>query len=733
MIESININGIVPYHGEPMTISSLGKFNCFFGANGSGKSTLANVISNPSNYPHQCNINWDDGVECEVRIFNKEFVKVNFEESETVDGVSTIGEDSIEAQNIIGEKRKELNETRKLILEKTKLIHCKEDGTGYSVELEKLEKQFSEKCWNTRSELISKLKEPFHKTHTKHLMLAKVLSEAEIDSVGARSLEELTSQAALVFDDAAFIEPNIEKIDFKKVVEFEGNEVLEKAIIGRKDVNFGKLILKLQNSNWVRAGMKYCSKEKDVCPFCQTPVDSSLSKNLTEFFSEEYESNCLEIKAMEQGYREESRVILEFFHELAKSREGKLENDDRFSKLMILLDSLIKQNIRILERKISEPSSRVQLESIQATLKQMEEVIDAENQRISESNQLIQNRSVEKEKLTREIWKYIINERLQSDIQDFQSNKNSLRERIDRTESDITNLESRVSELEDEIGQAQTRIVSIEPTVNEINRTLRTNGFEGFYLQTTECEKFYRVIRPNGSNATTSLSEGELRIVAFLYFIHLVRGANVPENCVLVFDDPISSMDSESLFLVSMFVKDMIEEARGGEGKISQVFLLTHNVFFHKQVNERLRKPKASQTREVVYWMIRKDGTESHVERKVENPVNNTYELLWSEFKRPGQSSQMLQNVMRRIIESYFIHWGKWTWAQLCDQFSGDEEKVCRSFIRFLNEGSHSVFDDTNVTVGDDVIRKQKQMFKRVFYETGHKTHYKMMAPEAHA
>ncbi len=85
----------------------------------------------------------------------------------------------------------------------------------------------------------------------------------------------------------------------------------------------------------------------------------------------------------------------------------------------------------------------------------------------------------------------------------------------------------------------------------------------------------YEVIRPNGQVATR-LSEGERNFIAFLYFYQLVRGngkagsttthgsiEGTPEGAdtrdkIVVIDDPVSSMDSNTLFIVSSIVRGMI-------------------------------------------------------------------------------------------------------------------------------------------------------------------------------
>lgn len=71
----------------------------------------------------------------------------------------------------------------------------------------------------------------------------------------------------------------------------------------------------------------------------------------------------------------------------------------------------------------------------------------------------------------------------------------------------------------------------------------------------------YEVIRPDGSIAE-KLSEGERNFIAFLYFYHLVRGSfsdKEVKDKIVVIDDPVSSMDSSALLIVSALVREMVE------------------------------------------------------------------------------------------------------------------------------------------------------------------------------
>src|SRR5690606_17594165 len=107
-------------------------------------------------------------------------------------------------------------------------------------------------------------------------------------------------------------------------------------------------------------------------------------------------------------------------------------------------------------------------------------------------------------------------------------------------------------------------ITSVQPTVTEINALLASFGFRGFKLATAGDQgNLYEIVRLDGSNAVRSLSEGEKTFVTFLYFYYLIRGSvsesGMTSNRVIVFDDPVSSLDSDILFIVSSLIKRVFE------------------------------------------------------------------------------------------------------------------------------------------------------------------------------
>ena len=274
-------------------------------------------------------------------------------------------------------------------------------------------------------------------------------------------------------------------------------------------------------------------------------------------------------------------------------------------------------------------------------------------------------------------------------------------------------------------------VTSIQPTIDEINRLLINYGFINFKIVPATEDGFYQIQREDGTIAEKTLSEGEVTFITFLYYLQLTKGGlneeSVNDERILVIDDPISSLDSNVLFIVSTLVKEIAKKIKIDEGNIKQLILLTHNVYFHKEVsyeglNRRGQKPS--------FWILRKNNNQSIIHSYGEqNPIQSSYELLWREIKEWEHNSGItIQNTMRRILENFYSILGNKRDDFLINKFESREEKdICRSLLSWTNEGSHTLPDDLYIEAPDDTIVKYIEVFKNIFYHTENKGHYLMM------
>jgi wobble nucleotide-excising tRNase len=272
------------------------------------------------------------------------------------------------------------------------------------------------------------------------------------------------------------------------------------------------------------------------------------------------------------------------------------------------------------------------------------------------------------------------------------------------------------------------QITSVQPTLNAINNLLDSFGFQNFKLAKTENGLSYKLVRSNGTDVNYTLSEGEKNFLAFLYFFHSLKGSHeqsgTTSNKVVVFDDPICSLDNDVFFIVSTLIRELFEEVKRDTGTIKQIFILTHNLYFHKEATFSLRE------NDLTFTLVKKNGGESFVERQTKNPIVTAYELLWREVKDVKRNKVTIQNTLRRILENYFKLLGNIPLDNLVCQFDNENKAKCKALVSWVHDGSHNISilnEDYYTPLDDSAIQRYLEVFKQIFEKTHHIAHYNMM------
>ena len=161
-----------------------------------------------------------------------------------------------------------------------------------------------------------------------------------------------------------------------------------------------------------------------------------------------------------------------------------------------------------------------------------------------------------------------------------------------------------------------------------------------------------------------------------------------------------------------------------GLDAIKQVFVLSHNIYFFKEVTFLKNGEKCGKR---TYWVVRKRAGVSKVEKHKDNPIKTSYEMLWAELKHPNKSLVTLPNVLRRIFEYYFEILGSIDKDTVIGSFEGHDQQICSSLLSWMNDGSHWTADDAYVVLDAETAERYLDVFKRVFEVTQHGAHYEMM------
>lgn len=728
LINKIEIN-TVPFDGTLQSLDELKTFNYIFGANGAGKTTISKIIAGPDTYP-SCRILWESGITLETKVYNRDFVDRNFNPQGKLKGVFTLGETEDATLKRIESIKTDIDRLADEIKNLKFTLQGADGNSGKSAELKQLTVSFKDKFWVQKQKHEKKLRGGL----TGYLadsvkFMNKVLSESESNHADLLPLAKLEDKAATVFSNSLAAASYITAIEINDILAHENNPILQKRIIGKEDVDIASIIKKLGNSDWVRQGLSYYEANDGVCPFCQQKTNKDFENSLNEYFDDSFSQDSTAVIKLISNYATDAQRLQQQLQSLIDMKSEFLDTETLKSEKQIL-DSIITINSQRLIQKQKEPSQVISLESLESVLMDTNELIKKANASIDELNAIVKNLKYEKASLTSQIWRFILEE-LSSDIAEYTRLKKALDSAINHLSVLIKNKGEEKLKKENELRELERQTTSIQPTLEGINTLLSSFGFTSFKLAVGDDQKTYRLIRDNGSEAQQTLSEGERNFITFLYFYFLLKGSQnetgLANDKIVVFDDPISSLDNDVLFIVSTLIRELIDDVRERQGTIKQVFILTHNIYFHKEVTYNPKRKNGSLGEET-FWLVKKDRNNSIVEKQTTNPIKTSYELLWDEVRKTTRNNATIQNTLRRILENYFKLVGKIKLNQLYKEFEGDDKIKCRALCSWVNDGSHSVFDEDFYTPLDEaMIAKYLEVFRQIFEKSQHIAHYNLM------
>lgn len=724
MIESITIADTTPFvDAQPrLTARTL---NYVFGANGVGKTTISRVIASPAKYPG-CSVAWKGNQPLEAQVLNRDFVDEHFGQ---LKGIFTLGKDQKGAREEIEATRTAIRIEREKREQLRQTLEGENDSGGKNAELVALEDWCTKKCWAQKVKHDEAFKDAFTGARNdKDKFKAKVLTEHAGNTANLTSLTELAERANIVFGERPVEQSAVPAIDASALLAHEAVPILQKPVIGKGDVDIAGMIKKLGNSDWVRQGRVFYDANDGACPFCQQQTDAAFAASLAAYFDETYAQEKQTIDDLVAAYRTDAQTVQESVAGVLAA-PGEFLETEKLQAQKEVLDGLIRENLLILDGKQKAPSQVVELKSIQGAADAMNDLIGTANAKVAAHNRTVRNFDAEQRTLKAQVWRYVLDE-LDQDLKSYHGKKSGLETAIQSLQQQIADCDARIGQKTAEIRALEKKATSIRPTVDYINDILRKFGFTSFSLSIGDDEKSYRLVRPTGEDVGETLSEGEKTFVVFLYFYHLLRGstdeADITADRVVVFDDPVSSLDSDILFIVSSLIRAVCEEARGGKGHLKQVFVFTHNVYFHREVTYCQRSNDTARAHES-FWVVRKRATGSTIEEHRKNPIKTSYELLWQEVRQPAPQNPGLENTLRRILEYYFKVIGGTPLDRLCEKFDGQDKLICQSLISWTHAGSHNILDPFYVTPSELSMDNYLRVFRRIFDESDQSGHYQMM------
>lgn len=703
------------YDSHGVNFDNLDLLNFIYGNNGCGKSTLTKVLSSPEQFEDSY-VAFSNS-DYKMLVYNKEFITNNFNQNNEIPGIFTLGKDAIEIQR----KIKELQDKRNL--QQIKQIPLESAVAQELAKQEKLESDFIERAWAIKIKYDHEFSQVLRGVrNSKRNFKDALVQKMPMISEPVDDITSLVKEIEKLFNANPQKVEEINPYDIHNICNIEYNVFSEK-VIGKEDVNISDLIQKLNIDDWVLVGKGYLENTEEQCPFCQQKVPINFKEQLENYFDKTYFMKITKINETGVLLKTVWNELIEFLEKVINTYKEIVGTD----KILAIKNTAIKlnnQNLEIVEKKLKEPSGVFNLPDLTEFITEYNESIKEINTEIVAYNTKIENIRREKELLATRVWNFIVHE-IKSEYDKYNREWQLVSRIKDGKSNSLKKVKTIIQNLDKEIEELQISAIGIDETVIKINRQLTNFGFTNFKLEATAEKGIYKIVRPNGEVAHETLSEGEKTFITFLYYYNLVLGSNMGADSekekILVIDDPISSLDSKILFIVSTLIRNLIAEVGKDSLSIKQIFVLTHNTYFYKEVTNRIEHNCS-------FYILSKHDNTTSVLSYTNNPIKNSYQLLWDELSLSIDSpASITQNIMRRILENYFSFTGNIELNTLVRYFKNEEIDICKSLIAWVHDGSHSIFEDLFVSNVVETKQIYFKVFKRIFECSGHLGHFDMM------
>lgn len=729
MMRTLTLANVATYPVEGVQMGPLAVCSFVYGPNGSGKTTLSRYLADQQGQPFgECSVVWTGGRALRTDVYNRDFLQNVFGEDGKTKGVFTLGSEDKDTKNRIKELADDIAKEWKEEQRLTATLQGNDGKGGKQAEMAAAVQELKDACLaQTR-----KHKEEFKVALTgvmgdSEVFRARLLKEREQNNGATCTFEGLQTRARTVFTTNPVSVSLLGLTNLARLKSLEEDPIFEKAIVGKADVNIAGLVARLKSSDWVSQGVAFLKESRPKCPFCQQPVPDTLEQDLADFFDESFTTDTAQLKQIADDYKDEASRISTVMDNL-RATSTDYHDSEELGRLIDVFDARLSAALLLIQQKNQSPSSVIDLDGVVAALEGINTLLTNANVRIAEHNRRVANAATEKTQLSADFWRYLINVELKGDLDRWDKSNNAVGRAITSLKEQIQASKGKQVEWKMELNGLEEKTTSTRPTVEKINQTLKAFQFTSFRLESAEEAHTYRLVRANGEPAYHSLSEGEKTFITFIYFYHLSQAADsatgIDEDRVVVLDDPISSLDSDILFIVSSLVREMADMARDGNGPIKQILVLTHNVYFHKEVTFAT----GGGLRQSAFWVCRKKNDVTDlVDYQNSNPVKSSYQLLWQDVRKPEGHSLTLPNTMRRIFDSYFKLLGGLDIDKACDGFVGEEKIAARALLSWANDGSHAVHDDLYMVPNGDADGLYLKVFRRIFDNLQQSDHYRMM------
>lgn len=498
---------------------------------------------------------------------------------------------------------------------------------------------------------------------------------------------------------------------------------------------------------------KHHIEQTKQCLLCKQDISAIITQIFGFLNDQEYEDNLRLVQSELDRYinykkdvNSELDKLTQHLDEHHKSYIETIAVDDNdiqeCKNLIQIFSAKINNNIENIEKKILDNTIIINnLEKTAEYYTKINKIIDEKiNKKIdtykqeyrsiqSHREQMLRLQELRVRYLAYYLWQYYANK-----------NKDKVNS-YEKYKECMTSLEQEQSSVEKEIDDCIKRIELIYENIDNIrnvqqskkladpeqfiNKILSSLSIDIKLVENNNTNNFHIIRSSNDQNCDTSqLSEGERQMFAFLYFLFALKcdynnDRNV--NFIIVIDDPICSMSHFYKYDIAQLIKTEIKN----EIPTSQIILLTHDIYFFREIEKTLfknDKNNKKSTEVTKYYLSKSDNTSTinHMPN-----IRNQYEECWyiiATYQHHTELRWTVPNAMRKIIEELDALLGEGSIKKIIDDSENELTNISKdgyaAFKRFCDFGSHNdvhVFlSEPNYGIHEHYIKVFEYIFTHV-------------------
>ena len=754
--------------------------NIFFGENGCGKSSITNILKSlcdekpfDKHKPEEATLKfsdaerkytsgtgWDSSIhKGMILFFDREFVDRNIhlghirgttaseQEQESGKLIIEFDNEAIKLRNT-RDKQKELRDNRQ-----EKIAYFRKDN---KVELEF---SFSEEEAALYKDL-SKLSEEELKKKKELLLKEKSTLDALVR--GDKKNQEKISE----IQEIEKIEELTIELSFSDLQSYKnvfGYPLKEQSVLNAEQT----LIESIKtNKDFFNSGIQIRKTSPGKCPFCQTESEEEKIESILSTFNSMYDDSYK--KSLEAFELLKNEYIAEL--DLIQSEIKSIKINDIFLGLKEL-DELykIKGIYSVEEEKSYNKPEIKQLNSLKQRLESIQKpsfeniddmyagalpeyanlnkYIDKVKSLIKTKNKLIEEYKSENTdtKINKRISES--NEKLeviQKQIDFITDNKIEKKKKKDKKTAILNTLEKELKEIKDDYIFSKGEYEKYASSTAFTNLLTKIESyFEGFNFAftlkletdnrktgaTKEFPFAFSVLDLEGNQRDfkDGLSEGELQVLSLCFFFAFLDIQDDKANKILLFDDPISSLDNSNLSCLVELISDKHNE-------FSQTFILTHHRVFYKFLQKKFRTDRGEKGSEFIILRNKKEYGGSFILPSLKKEL--TKKLKWFRDYTIEESEsqtgidietkiieygQYLRYETERFVKNTLLQWNQDNFPKLIEGVKANKTIDDKKLESLKKVYSFCNWTTSHVDVGDDHGVSQLKKHISLFLEVKEK------------